>query len=453
MLSAQDNETLVRVGEGTPMGNLIRSFWIPALLSSEVETPDGTPARVRLLGEDLVAFRDTQGRVGLLGERCPHRRASLALGVNEECGLRCLYHGWKFDVEGRCVDTPTEPDSSTMKSRIRAKAYPTREAGGVVWTYMGPAAQQPAFPIFEWFNMPSGHAVPFKVMEDCNYAQAVEGTIDSAHAGILHRHVPWSTESDWTHERDLRPKLEVEYTKYGLRYGAVRQAADNQAHVRVTQVVLPFYTLIPPDGFGPRGNRRLANAFVPRDDYSTWHIQWFFDATQPIDVTHRIDEGGLWLDEKTEHRQLVSAGPRTDEDRLHVRHPRRPHSGPCGERDPGGDPRSQRGTPRLLRCGGRGLAAVDAAVRARSCGKWRAPRPPDLRSAHGRGQGANHRLPGRSVLEDRRAPPFRGLAVQRGLIADEPCASIATATPLRSGTNRSRLCFSRWIGMASNGPY
>jgi hypothetical protein len=161
---------------------------------------------------------------------------------------------------------------------------------------MGPAAEEPPFPHFEWFDMPAGHAAVFKIREDCNYAQAVEGTIDSAHAGVLHRHVPWSVESDWTHEKDLKPKLEVEYTKYGLRYGAVRKAAGDTAHVRVTQVVLPFYTFIPPDGFGPRKNRRLVNAFVPRDDISTWHIQWFFDESQPIDVAHRVEEGGHWLD-------------------------------------------------------------------------------------------------------------------------------------------------------------
>jgi phthalate 4,5-dioxygenase oxygenase subunit len=318
MLSVQDNEMLVRVGEGTPTGELIRRFWIPALLASEVGEADGAPVRLKLMGEDLVVFRDTKGRIGILEEQCPHRRASLALAVNEDCGLRCLYHGWKFDVEGNCLDTPTEPDASALKTRIRAKAYPTREAGGVIWTYMGPADAVPVFPHFEWFDLPKGHAVPFKVLEDCNYAQAVEGTIDSAHAGVLHRHVPWTGETTWTHELDLKPKLEVEYTKYGLRYGAVRQASEDQAHVRVTQVVLPFYTLIPPDGFGPRAQRRLANAFVPRDDESTWHIQWFFDTTQPIDVEYRIEEGGHWLDDN--YRKKLNIDNWYEQDREEMKH-------------------------------------------------------------------------------------------------------------------------------------
>jgi phthalate 4,5-dioxygenase len=297
MLSAQDNETLTRTGPGTPMGTLLRRFWIPALLSSELAERDGKPVRVRLLGEDLVAFRDSEGRVGLLDEHCPHRRASLALGLNQHSGLRCLYHGWKFGVDGRCQDAPTEPAGSKFCARIRTTAYPTHESGGVVWAYMGPPEHEPPFPDYEWLSMPGTHAVPFKLREDCNYAQAVEGTIDSAHAGVLHKSSPWDAPARFSHEKDLLPKLEVEYTRYGLRYGAVRKFDDRRAHVRVTQVVLPFYTFIPPNGFGPMKDRRLVNCFVPRDDESTWHIQWFFDDTQPIDVQHRIEEGGHWVDE------------------------------------------------------------------------------------------------------------------------------------------------------------
>ncbi|HTY95297.1 MAG TPA: Rieske 2Fe-2S domain-containing protein [Steroidobacteraceae bacterium] len=297
MLSKEDNDTLTRVGPGTPMGTLLRRFWIPALLASEVAQPDGKPVRVRLLGEDLVGFRDSEGRVGLLDEHCPHRRASLALGLNAHSGLRCLYHGWKFGVDGRCQDAPTEAAGEKFCARIRTTAYATHEAGGVIWAYMGPPEHKPVFPDYEWLSMPGTHAVPFKIQEDCNYAQAVEGTIDSAHAGVLHKSVPWDAAPRLPHEKDLVPKLEVEYTRYGLRYGAVRKFDDQRAHVRVTQVVLPFYTFIPPDGGGPRKDRRLVNCFVPRDDTSTWHVQWFFDETQPIDVKHRIDEGGHWVDE------------------------------------------------------------------------------------------------------------------------------------------------------------
>lgn len=296
MLSPADNETLVRVGAGTPMGKFVRRFWIPALLSSELPEPDGKPVRFRLMSENLVAFRDSSGAVGVLEEQCPHRRASLALGVNEKNGLRCLYHGWKFAVDGRCMETPTEPPSSRLCQNLRAVAYPTREAGGVVWAYLGAAEHQPPFPDFEWLRMPGVNCVPFKVLEDCNYAQAVEGTIDSAHAGVLHREQPWDAPAKYDHERDLSPKIEVETTHYGLRYAGVRKFRDAQQHARVTQVILPFITLIPPVGFGPMKNRRIANAFVPRDDESTWHIQWFFDETQPIDVAFRIEEGGHWVD-------------------------------------------------------------------------------------------------------------------------------------------------------------
>ncbi|HVW70578.1 MAG TPA: Rieske 2Fe-2S domain-containing protein [Steroidobacteraceae bacterium] len=294
MLSAEDNEILTRVGPKTPMGELMRRFWVPALMSEEIAENDGTPVRVLLLGERLVAFRDTQGRVGLLEESCPHRRTSLALGANEQCGLRCLYHGWKFDVEGRCVDTPAEPVGSTLKDRVRAKAYPTVEKGGVVWTYMGPPDQRPPFPDYEWLNMPAGHSMVFKVQEDCNYAQAVEGTIDTAHAGCLHRSVRWHDPGVLPHEKVLQAGLEVEYTKYGLRYAGLRGLPGGGTYARITIAPLPFYTIIPPDTKDPvRSTRRMANAFVPRDDTSTWHMQWFFDQTRPVDRAFRIREAGL----------------------------------------------------------------------------------------------------------------------------------------------------------------
>lgn len=315
MLTAEDNTILTRVGPGTPMGELMRRFWIPAVLSSEVIV-DGAPARVRLLGEDLVCFRDSEGNIGLLEEACPHRRASLALAVNGECGLRCLYHGWKFGVNGQCLDIPVEPEDSNLRSRIRAKAYSTHEAGGVIWAYMGPDSEKPPLPDFNWFGMKEGHCVPFKIMEDCNYAQAVEGTIDSAHAGVLHRESPWGAPAKYAHEKDLRPKLEVEYTKYGLRYAAVRQFSEEQSHIRLTQVALPFFTIIPPHGFGPNKDRRLTNAFVPRDDVSTWHVQWFFDETQTIDIDYRIEEGGLWMDEHFRKTRNIDNWYMQDRDKM-----------------------------------------------------------------------------------------------------------------------------------------
>ena len=154
MLSREDNERLTRVGKGTPMGELMRRYWIPAVFTREVATPDGPPVRVKLLGERLVAFRDTKGRVGIVSEACPHRTASLFFGRNEECGLRCVYHGWKFDVEGNCVDMPSEPEGSGFMHKVKITAYPCLERGGVVWTYMGPAEHKPEFPELEWAHLP-----------------------------------------------------------------------------------------------------------------------------------------------------------------------------------------------------------------------------------------------------------------------------------------------------------
>ncbi len=299
MLSHEDNELLVRVGPGTAMGEMMRSFWMPALLESELPEKDGKPVRIRLLGEDLVAFRDSEGRIGLLDEHCPHRGSSLALGVNGECGLRCLFHGWKFDVNGQCTDTPAEPEGTKLANAMRVKAYPIEVAAGMIWTYMGPKECQPPFPHFPWFDMPEGHCEAFKVIYECNYAQAIEGAIDSAHAGVLHRESPWGHEAKFPHEKDLRPKLEVEFTSYGLRYCAVRKDGD-EGHARVTQVPLPFWTFIPSDGGNSpifRRHRRLINAFVPRDDETTWHIQFFYDETHLIDREHRIAEAGTAHDD------------------------------------------------------------------------------------------------------------------------------------------------------------
>ena len=296
MISTEDNETLTRIGPGSVMGDLMRSYWTPVMLSSEMPENDGAPVRVRVLGEDLVGFRDSSGKVGLLGEQCPHRAASLALGVNEQGGLRCLYHGWKYAVDGSCLDIPTEPERSGMCKRVKAKAYPVREAGGMVWAYMGKRDREPAFPVFEWFNLPPAQCAAFKVMGECNYAQLVEGAIDTAHAGVLHRRGPWGTSVQgqiW--ENNFRAKLEIDYTSYGFRYAGLRKTGENTTNARVTAVVYPNITLIPSEG-GVSKTRRLVNAFVPRDDESTWVFQFVFDREIPVDVAYRIEEGGLWVD-------------------------------------------------------------------------------------------------------------------------------------------------------------
>src|SRR6202140_3908931 len=173
MLSKEDNERLTRVGVGTPMGNVFRRYWIPALLSSELAEPDGTPVKRKLLGEDLVAFRDSNGAVGLVDAFCPHRRAPMFLGRNEKCGLRCVYHGWKFDRTGACVDMPSEPPDSLFKSKVSIEAYATHEAGGMGWAYLGPRNRQPPPPDSELLRAPATHRHVSKTFEDCNYLQAL----------------------------------------------------------------------------------------------------------------------------------------------------------------------------------------------------------------------------------------------------------------------------------------
>jgi phenylpropionate dioxygenase-like ring-hydroxylating dioxygenase large terminal subunit len=179
MLSREDNELLTRTSAGTPMGTLMRRYWIPVVFSEQVAEPDCTPVRVQLLGEGLVAFRDSDGRIGLLDERCPHRTASLFFGRNEECGLRCVYHGWKFDVDGNCVDLPSEPPESNFREKIRTTAYPCVERGGLVWAYMGPPELQPEFPDLEWTQVPESHRYVTRHIQQCNWLQGLEGGFDT----------------------------------------------------------------------------------------------------------------------------------------------------------------------------------------------------------------------------------------------------------------------------------
>ena len=186
MLSIEDNELLVRTGPGTPMGNLMRRFWVPIMLESELGGPDSAPVRVGVLGEKLVAFRDTSGKIGLLDGYCPHRRANLFWGRNEEHGLRCIYHGWKFDVHGQCSDLPNCPEGTQLYERVTTRAYPTQASGGLVFAYMGPPELQPEFPDIEVFKAEPDRRSICKMLVDGNYFQMVEGDLDSSHVSFLH---------------------------------------------------------------------------------------------------------------------------------------------------------------------------------------------------------------------------------------------------------------------------
>jgi nitrite reductase/ring-hydroxylating ferredoxin subunit len=258
----------------------MRRYWIPAALSSELSEPDGPPIRLKLLGEQLVAFRDTRGRVGLLNEFCAHRGTSLFLGRNEECGLRCVYHGWKYDVEGNCVDMPTEPAESNFKSKIHLKAYPTVELGGVVWAYLGPRDGTPPPPNFEWTRLSPAHKVVTRTLEECNWLQALEGGIDSMHASTLHTVLtPHTTRAGlrgiWTKPTAL--KDEVELTDYGHVYASIRPMEDDTLWVRVYHYVMPFHTFFPYElGEDGKDYKPVINGhiFVPLDDENTMVYNW-----------------------------------------------------------------------------------------------------------------------------------------------------------------------------------
>ena len=257
MLSREENELVTRVGQGTPMGNAMRMYWIPALLSREIAEPDGPPARVRLLGEDLVAFRDTEGRIGLIEEFCPHRRVSLYFGRNEECGLRCIYHGWKFDVAGACVDMMNEPEEYDFKHKVRITAYPTCELGGIVWAYLGPAEKMPPLPKFAWTQAPEANRHVTKVIEECNWLQALEGGIDTSHAPILHRLLTDSSKRGGIKPsnpfvRGKAPKLVVD--RHRLRLPVCRHPAARRQRRRAYPH-LPFRHAVPPDPAVALGER------------------------------------------------------------------------------------------------------------------------------------------------------------------------------------------------------
>lgn len=280
MLTHEENELLTRVGLGTPMGQMMRRYWVPACLSEEVPRADCDPIRLRLLEEDLVAFRDSAGRVGLLAESCPHRGASLVLGRNEEGGLRCIYHGWKMDVAGNVLDTPCEPASSNLKHKVKHVAYPTHEQGDVVWTYMGPPDRRPSFPDFEWTLVPQSNRSIAKVREECSYLQGVEGTVDSSHGDVLHSGLDKLIFRTGELSMDTVPRFEIRDTPCGFVYGAIRDPvadADQVNYVRTTNFISPFHCLVPPRGYGHM------HIFVPIDDEHTWDYSIYFSSTRRID--------------------------------------------------------------------------------------------------------------------------------------------------------------------------
>src|SRR5207249_3217964 len=281
------------------MGEVLRRYWIPALIADEVEA-DGPPVRVKLLGEELVAFRDTDGNVGLLDEFCTHRGASLLYARNEECGLRCIYHGWKYDVMGTVPETPNEAGARPYEGHLQTRAYPTHEACGVVWAYMGPSERMPAFPSFPWNVKQNVHAK--KVLVDCNFLQSIEGGIDSSHVSFLHRSTITVNHGDLI-MRDLAPKLELQDMPYGFRYGALRQAGDGQQYVRITPFIMPWYTIVP----FQRQQTQAAHGWVPIDDDHNWALTFNFtfeDGPLPPEKwTHPYEMDGRFTKRRTRANQ------------------------------------------------------------------------------------------------------------------------------------------------------
>ena len=273
MTTATEGVELTRVGPGTVMGELMRQYWIPAAMSSELKA-DGAPVRLMLLGERLIGFRDSSGRAGVLDHRCPHRCASLFLGRNEENGLRCVYHGWKFDVAGNCVDMPSVPAHQDFKEKVRAKAYQVTERAGVVWVYMGAAAEAPPFPEIEAALLPESELTVVFGQRSCNFMQALEGDIDTSHFGFLHAgHVaPDDVPEDHPirHTVTIRaPEYHVSDMPWGTTYAAYRDAGAGQTYWRFANFLMPFWTQQPQGEFGEHVHAR---AWVPLDDNHTMFI-------------------------------------------------------------------------------------------------------------------------------------------------------------------------------------
>jgi phthalate 4,5-dioxygenase len=285
-------ELLVRTGPGTAMGNLMRRYWVPVLLASEIPQPDCPPVRAKILGEKLIAFRDSEGRPGLIDEFCAHRGTSLFLGRNEECGLRCSYHGWKYDIHGQCVDLPQQPQ---IAPKVKLKAYPCVERGGVVWAYMGPPEKKPAPPELEWCLVPESHRYVTKRLQESSYLQAMEGGIDTSHVTWVHR---YEMDEDPMHRHsaankyikaDRNVEFEIEEVPHGLTIFGRRMGEPDSNYWRITQWIFPWFTLIPP--FGPHALG--GHVWVPIDDENcwAWSINWLADRPLPAEELEAMKEG------------------------------------------------------------------------------------------------------------------------------------------------------------------
>ncbi|MGD9886119.1 MAG: Rieske 2Fe-2S domain-containing protein [Reyranella sp.] len=329
MLSKSDNDLLTLTGPGAPMGDLLRRFWMPALLSAELPERDGPPKKLKILGEDLLAFRATDGRVGIVEPHCPHRGANLYYGRNEECGIRCAYHGWKFDVDGNCVDLPTSPPESSYKDTIRLLAYPTREWGDMIWVYMGPREHMPELPQLELGLLPAAQRYVTKKWQDCNWVQSVEGAIDTAHFTFLHAVLAkdesaaraalakaaiadQSKPDDrirWIHN-DSRPKFTVRGHDAGLLIGAARKTDGAHLYWRISQFLMPNHAYTP-TAFP--GEIYYGQCWVPVDDVSCWIYTYSWNPDRPFSNSERAKfDGGFNVHAEVDADYMPLRNPRND---------------------------------------------------------------------------------------------------------------------------------------------
>jgi len=286
MLTHEQNELITRTGPATPMGNFLRRYWIPILMAEELPENECPPVRVKLLSERLLAWRDSRGRCALIDEFCAHRGVSLWFGRNEENGLRCPYHGWKYDFTGQCVEVPSEPPESGFCQSIKLKSYPLVESGGILWAYMGPPQAEPKLPVFEWTEVPATRRYFSKRWQECNYLQAMEGGLDSSHVSFLHS---GELHTDLLHrgtkgaqyQQDRTPKFEVIESPGGLYVGARRNAEPGYYYWRITQWIMPWYIMVPPYG----DNALNAHAWVPIDDENCFVWTFTYHPTRPLNTT------------------------------------------------------------------------------------------------------------------------------------------------------------------------
>ena len=303
MMSSADNEVLVRTSAGTPMGEYFRRYWLPFALSRELPEPDGAPIRVKVMGEELVAFRDTNGRVGLIEPRCAHRGTNLFFGRNEECGLRCVHHGWKYDVDGKCVDMPNVPPGASMQDRVSIKAYPTREFGEMIWAYLGPQETAPEVPQLEHGLLPASHRYVTKRLQQCNWAQSMDGALDTAHFSFLHMPAPSVKSNDpaniaadenrirWL-RADPMPQFTIVDHDVGFVLGGSRKADDRELYWRITQFMLPSHSITPS---AMPGEIYYGYTWVPVDDESCWIYVYGWHPERAITSEERakFEKGGF----------------------------------------------------------------------------------------------------------------------------------------------------------------